>query len=207
MSSSKRLVRFSLTEAAAQLSLTTTTLKKLLKSKGIEPSGPGGFTLRELVSAMTPAEGDSREASLRAHERLQTSKAKLTEHQLAEREGAFIERQAALSFLESFTRGIYDHLYFRAGLSEELRVELESEIEATANALFLRRGWAIEPDFSQPANEEAPTTREQKWASMICALIHAAHEAQSDDDDDDGEQRAGVQSGRGRNRSARASGR
>jgi len=154
MSVTKRLVRFSLTEAAAQLSLTTTTLKKLLRGKAIEPSGAGGYTLKELVRAMTPGEGDTKQVSLRAHGRLQESNARLVEHQLAEREGRFIEREEALSYLRSVMNAVYWSVY-RLELSKEEEEQVTRELQAAATEYWLRHGWALAPQFTFSQNGQA----------------------------------------------------
>lgn len=181
MSTTNPLVRFSLTEAAAQLSITTTTLKKLIKGKGIE-AALGGYTLKQLVAAMMPAEGDSREASLAAHSRLQSSKAKLVEHQLTQAEGKFIERQAGLNFLGLFMRWVYDFIYYRGGLLEAVRKELEIEIQERALRFYLERGWMLEPEytFSQNGNSSEkedsaepvePENRRVLWARAVNAVL------------------------------------
>lgn len=209
MSTTAAIVRFSLTEASAQLGVTTTFLKKQLKARSIEPSG-AGYSLKQLVAAMMPLAGDSREASLRAHQRLQESKARLVEHQLSERENQFIDREEALSFLGRFMRTIYDFLFFRSGLDQQIREELERELELLANSVWLEKGWQLEPVLTASANgESVPPTRYQKWASQLCALAYETKEAQSQDEDTeprDVPQRRGrrVQSARSRNRRARA---
>lgn len=194
--------RFTCAQASRSLGLTAAALSARLRARRIEASG-GTYSLRQLVDAMT--EGDTPgERNARARAELASDKARLVRLEIMERENRFIDRGEALGFLGTFMRGIYDYLYFRAGLSEELRVELESEIEATATALTLRRGWVLEPSFSQTPNGDAPTTREQRWASMLCGLLYQAKEAGFCDEQSN-EQRPGVgQSGGGRNRHARA---
>jgi hypothetical protein len=153
MSSTARLVRFSLTEAAAQLSVTTTTLKKLLKGKGIE-AALGGYTLKQLVAALMPDEGNAQQRSLAAHAAWQESKARLTQHELHEREGRFILKDEALAYLRSAMQAVYWSIY-RLGLSKEDEEQVTTELHAAATEYWLRHGWRLEPQFTFSGNGDA----------------------------------------------------
>jgi hypothetical protein len=62
-----------------------------LKSRKIEPSGPEGFTLAELVKSQMPADSAA-ERSLEAHAELLRHKALLTRLEVGKATGDLIER-------------------------------------------------------------------------------------------------------------------
>lgn len=178
MKNTAALHRFSVVQASAELNLTVPTLRKLLKAKRIEPSGPGGFTLAEILRAVTPEAGNASELSLQAHGRLQQSRARLIEHQLHEREERFVEREAALGFLETFMRRIYDFVYYHGGLIEAVRKELELEIQEVGIRCELEHGWALQPQYSYLANGESapadPAESENRrviWQRAVNAVL------------------------------------
>src|SRR5262249_48641148 len=100
------LHRYTVQEAAHELNQHAATLRKALKARKIEASGPGGFTLAELVKSQLP--GDSAaERSLEAHAELLRHKAMLTRLEVGKASGDLISRSGAVGFMSGLMRTLY----------------------------------------------------------------------------------------------------
>lgn len=169
--------RYSVAQASRELGLTAVALSRRLRAKRIEPV-EGTYSLRQLVDCMS--EGDSasdRNAAARAE--LAADKSRLVRLEIRAREGAVIPREETLGFL----RGLFANLYRSirlAELNEEIADRLENEIYAMATAYWIDHGWKLEPESSFGSNGEAPPSRQQIFASRLCALSYYAHEAGCD---------------------------
>jgi hypothetical protein len=154
------------------------TLRRQLKSRGIERSGSAGYTLAELVRSQLPDGQSAKERSLEAHALLLSHKAALTQLEIGEREGALIQREPALQFVKSMLQILAGEIYWHEGLSIEEQNRLVEALGKAATRLYVRNGWMLEPSFrfSRNGDEAPPRDRRELWAARVCNWLWQAQE-------------------------------
>jgi hypothetical protein len=139
-----------------------------LKSRGIEPDSPEGFTLAQIVRAMTDDPGNAKERSLQAHAELQQHQAALARLKLANENGELVGRREALMFMGGLVRTFYDGVYHLEWPATQEAVE--EMIQDQGIEYYARHGWALEPETVFVHNgERPPPSRRERWASAVCS--------------------------------------
>jgi len=100
--------------AAHELGQHPASLHKALRARQIEPSGPGGFALSELVRSQLPG-NSAAETSLEAHAELLKHKAMLTRLEVGKANGNLIERDGAVAFMAGLMRSLYAAVHYHVG--------------------------------------------------------------------------------------------
>ncbi len=179
MKSTATLHRYALAQAAAELGVHAITLRKALKSRGIEPSGEG-FTLAQLVESQGSNGDSSKEKSLEAHASFMGYKATLTALQVREAEGRLIEREAVLEFCAAIVKAISGAIWYSDALAEKDKKRFIGQLCGVAKEFWVRHGWALEPQYSfRVGGERENRDRREIWSSVLCSWLDEAYEART----------------------------
>jgi hypothetical protein len=132
------LHRYRVTQIAAELGTSERTMRMRFKSRNIEPD-PRGYTLAQIVRAMTDEAGNAKERSLRAHAELQEHQAALAGLKLAQESGMTLPRQEALDFMKGLMRRLYNCLDYVEGWPAA-RVKVEGVLHQAAVGFYGEHG-------------------------------------------------------------------